>query len=364
MRFALALLIPTITSVAFADDTATWSREVAQAIKRHDAKAIAARLATPFDHYGWWFADADCARRFSHAGVLQTRDRDTFARCVAKQAPQMSTRASAARDGSVITVEPGIEIELLFNAEGKLRWFGPAGAIDDKGTPMLTAQSFEALRTQGTTLLDDKVRELDGELVKSNPASVWMHTCLDAVGNATRTVVWSSTPRTSQVFMRATSDWQFKPYRLREVATEVCSMSLLTYPASKAPSIETLPKGATPYTRTTYSFEDDLDFVGPTIKTLPSIATLQSMELAVLARSPLDPKPATASQLAHAAPDRISRINVCIDIKGDVKNVVTLDQQPGDRQRAAKLWRWKFRPYTRNGSATEACAEMPFIVLP
>lgn len=359
MRLALlALLIP---SVAAADDTATWAGEVNRALKRHDTKAIAARLATPLKHAGAWFPDAACTKRFAQPGVLQTKDRDAFARCFAKLVPQLSTRASSYRDGAVITAEPGIELELLFDTDGKIRWFGPAGGTGDNGTPMLTAQAFEALRTAGSTLLDDKVRELDRELTKSNPASAWIRTCLDENGAATRAVAWSSTPATGDVFLRATSDWAFRAFRV-----PACSMSLLTYPASKAPPVETLPKGVAIGPRiVTYQFEDDLDFTGALIKPLPQIATIQPAELAALAAGPLDPTPATPAQLKVAAPDRLSSINVCISEKGDVRNVVTLDQQPGDRQRASKIWRWKrFKPYLRNGVATEACALLQFVVRP
>lgn len=333
-------------------------------MKRHDAKAIAARLETPFTYNGAWFPDAACEKRFASAGVLQTRDRHAFARCLANLVPQLSTRASSYREGAVITVEPGIELEVLFDDKGNVRWLGPAGAPDDSGTPMLTAQAFEVLRTSGTTLLDDEVPELERELGKANPASAWIRTCIDASGKATRAVAWSSTPATGTVFLRATSDWTFRAFEHRKTKRAACGMSLLTYPASKAPPVETLPKGVVgAATVTTYSFEDDLDFSGPLLKTLPSIATIQPAELEALARGPLDPRPATATQLSHTPKDRLSSINVCIDTNGDIKNVVTLDQQPGDRARAAKIWRWKrFKPHVRNGAATEACALMRFVV--
>ena len=363
MRFALlALLIP---SVAFADPASDAAgNELVRAMKRHDAKAIAARLATPFKHDGVWFRDSECATRFALPGVLQTKDRDAFARCFVKLVPQMSTRTSAQRQTVVLTVEPGVELEVSFDAEGqKVRWLGAAGGGNDKGAPMLTAQAFEALRTKGTTLLDDAVRDkLEPELVKANPTSAWIRTCLDENGVSTRSLAWSSTTVTGQVFLHATEDWTFRAYKLPKqiLPIRVCSLSLLTYPASKAPATETLPPPKTPLV---YNFEEDLE--SPIIDhALPSIATLQSYELAALARAPLDPKPATPVQLVNVPSDRISEINVCINAKGDVKNVVTMGQQPGDRTRAGKMWRWKFKPYAPSGTATEACALLSFIVTP
>lgn len=365
MRFALlALLVPSV-AVADASDAAESARDLTSAMKRRDAKAIVARLETPFTYNGAWFPDAACAKRFARAGVLHTKDREAFARCLAQLVPQMSTRASSAPGGVVITVEPGIELELTIG-NGRVRWLGPAGAGDDKSTPMLTAQAFEALRTAGTTLLDDAVRaQLDGELVKSNPATAWIRTCVDETGKATREIAAASTPATGEVFLRATSDWAFRPFVVRKVAVRACSMSLLVYPSNLAPAIETLPRsGATGTRVSTYNFEDDLDLVPPNL-TLPTIATLQPSELEALALAPLDPKPATQAQLSITAPDRVSDINVCISEKGDVRNVVVMGQNPGDRQRAGKIWRWKrFKPHVVNGVAAEACALLQFVVTP
>jgi hypothetical protein len=361
VRFALLLLL--LPSVARADDVATTSSsELVRAMNRHDAKAIANRLATPL-RYSVWFADAACAKRFAHAGVLHTKDRDAFARCFAKLVPQLSTRSSSAPGGEILTVEPGIELEVMF-VQDQVRSIALAGANDDQGRPMLTAQAFEELRTTGTTLLDDVVRkELEPELAKANPTSAWIRTCLDKSGTSTHQVAWSSTPRTGDIFLRATSDWTFRPYVHRKLATPACSMSLLTYPASKAPTTEKLPRGGSGPAILTYELDDDLDLIWRL--PLPSIATIQPAELVALASVPLDPKPATPTQITHSAPDRLSSINVCIDAKGDVKNVVTMDQQPGDRIRAGKMWRWsRFKPYVRNGVAVDACALLQFVVTP
>ncbi len=352
MRFALlALLIP---SLAFADGAS-----LVRAMKRHDAKAIAAQLETPLA-YDAWFPDAACAKRFP-GGVLQTRDRAAFARCFVKLVPQLSTRTSSAPGGVVVTVEPGIELEVMIG-DGRVKRIGLAGALDRSSTPMLTAQAFEALRTAGTTLLDDAVRaELESELGKSNPTSAWIRTCLDETGNATRDIATASTPKTGEVFLRATRDWAFRPFVLRKVPMRACSMSLLTFPSSKAPTIETLPRhGASRVAA--YNFEDDLDLIS---QELPTIATLHATELEALALAPLDPKPATHAQLSVTAPDRVSKINVCISEKGDVRNVVVMGQNPGDRDRAKKIWRWKrFTPYVAKGVATSACALLSFVVTP
>ncbi|MFN0247496.1 MAG: hypothetical protein ACKV2T_11470 [Kofleriaceae bacterium] len=370
MRLALLALLSLLPSVALADEIVvardgTTIAAITRAMKRSDAKAIAARLETPFKYNGAWFTDAACAKRFARAGVLHTKDRDAFARCLARLVPQLSTRESSALGGVILTVEPGIELELAIS-DGRVRWIGAAGAGDDTSPPMLTAQAFEALRTAGTTLLDDAVRaDLEGELAKSNPASAWIRTCVDETGTATRAIASASTPKTGEVFLRATSDWAFKPYVFRKAPLRVCSMSLLTYPASKAPAVETLPRSGSNGARlSTYVFEDDLDLMSSTLM-LSSIATIQPLDLVALSTVTLDPMPATPAQVSVTAPDRLSDVNVCIDTNGDVKNVVVLGQNPGDRQRAAKIWRWKrFKPYVANGAPMEACALLQFVVTP
>jgi hypothetical protein len=370
VRFALLALLFALASPAVAEtleivSDGTELAALVRDLKRDDVKAITARLETPFKYNGAWFADAKCAKRFARAGVLHTKDRDAFARCLATLVPQLSTRQSAAPSGMILTVEPGMEIEVLI-VDGRVRWLGPAGAGDDTSPPMLTAQAFEALRTAGTTLLDDAVRaDLESQLVKSNPASAWIRTCVDETGKATRAVASASTPKTGEVFLRATSDWAFKPYQFRKAPVRVCSMSLLTYPASKAPAIETLPRsGSDNALLSTSVFENDLDLISANL-ILSSIATIQPRELVALSTVTLDPMPATPAQVYVTAPDRLSDINVCIDVKGNVKNVVVMGQNPGDRQRAGKIWRWKqFKPYVANGAPMEACALLQFVVSP
>jgi len=58
---------------------------------------------------------------------------------------------------------------------------------------------------------------------------------------------------------KATDDWTFKPFAPKGVAIKACSLSLLTYPAAKAPSVETLPAyGAPPLPPQTYDLDDIL----------------------------------------------------------------------------------------------------------
>ena len=365
MRFALAaLLVPTLAVADAQTEARTGAAAITRAIKQRDAKTISAHLATPLTYQGVWFRDAGC-KRFGAGGVLQTKDRDAFARCLSRVQLQMTTRVSAQREGVVITIAPGMELELVFSGES-VRWLGPAGAALEDHAPMLTAQAFEALRTKGTTMLDDVVR---GEL--SENATAWIKTCVDERGEVTRSVAQASSIATGDVFLRATADWAFRPFSAgAPLAT--CSLSLLTYPAGRAPSVEVLPRGVAPGLAVIdYQYEDDLEEMfmggggvigGMGGGILPSIATIQAAELVSLSLRPLDPTPASAQLLAKTPKDWRSTMNVCIDTSGAVRNVVALSRRAGDVTRMSKIRRWKFKPYLQNGIANDACAVVEFVV--
>ena len=259
--FALVLLLPTLAAADNGRDAAFGSAELVAAIKRHDWRTISARIATPITYSGMWLPDAAC-KRFRTGGVVKDKDRDPLAKCLARLSLQLSTRRTAIADSIVLTALPGLEIELAFDGSS-LRWIGPAGSPhDDEGLPLLTAQTFEALRTQGSTLVDDKVAPelagLVGENGKPRVVNAWMKTCLDAKGAITkRQVVTTQGTKIGAAFERATSDWAFKPFAPRGVATPACSLTLLSYPAARAPSIEELPvSGAPPRRRDVMDLDD------------------------------------------------------------------------------------------------------------
>lgn len=261
MRKLLALVC--VSGVAYANtdrDAEVASAELLRAIKKHDSAAIAAMLQTPMQFGGVWNTDAAC-KKFVKGGVIQTKDKDAFAKCLTKLSPMLSTRRAAELDAVVLTIEPGVELELAFNGTA-LRWVGPVGARpNDTGEPVLTAQTFEALRTAGTTLVDDQVRgELDGITMTAQGTSMWLRTCIDEKGAITKRAPFdANNTRVADAFFKATANWAFKPFAPKGVPTKACSLSLLTYPAAKAPSVEILPAyGAPPPPAQTYDLDDIL----------------------------------------------------------------------------------------------------------
>ena len=258
---ALALLLP-VTAVADGRDAAFGVGELTRAIKKHDWKAVSTRIATPITYGGMWLPDPVC-KRFAIGGVLKDKDRDALAKCLVKLSPMLSTRHSSRSDGMVLTVEPGLELEVVFDGSS-LRWIGPAGPPnEDEGVPLLTAQTFEALRTKGSTLLDDALRgtlgRLIGESGKPSVVSAWMKTCIDDRGAVTkRLAITVQGTRISAAFEAASADWAFKPFAPRGVPTAACSLTLLSYPAARAPATEELPMSGAPPMRREVMDPDEL----------------------------------------------------------------------------------------------------------
>lgn len=242
-------------------DAAFRASEVTRAIKKHDWRWLSARIATPITYGGMWLPAPAC-KRFAIGGVLKAKDRDALAKCLVKLSPMLSTREMARADGVVLTVEPGLELELVFDGSS-VRWIGPAGPPDeDEGVPLLTAQTFEALRIKGSTLLDEQVRgELApriGEHGKPSVVNAWVKTCIDDRGAITkRSVISAGGTRIGAAFEQAIADWAFKPFTSHGVAMAACSLTLLSYPAARAPATEELPfSGAPPMRRAVMDMND------------------------------------------------------------------------------------------------------------
>ena len=238
---------PTVDSEALA---AGATAQLTGAIRARNAGGIAAVLGSSFTSNGMWFPDAACAKRFETGREIKAAEVTVFARCLARLEIQMSTRRSSLRDGAILTVAPGIEIEFAFKGD-QVRWIGfPTQSGADGAVPMLTAQAAEALRTGGTTLLDARLAsQLDVELAlqHTSRASAWVKVCLDPAGAIARlTTLSGSSEGATGAFVHAIADWKFRPFEVRGRALPACFVSLLTYPAAKAPAVESYPTSTAP----------------------------------------------------------------------------------------------------------------------
>ena len=361
---------------------AAATAKLAAAIRTRNTGTIALVLGTAFENNGLWFPDAACAKRFERSGTIKGADVGVFARCLAGLKLQMSTRKSTLRDGTILTVDPGIEIELAFKGE-TLRWIGfPTQAGADRALPMLTAQAIEGLRTAGTTLLDAQVgRSLDPELAKQRAlvATTWIKVCLDPTGAITQTVPMNSTSGTaSEAFFRAVADWKFKPFKVGGKAVSACAAELLSYPAAKAPPVESYPSTQAPIVSVTrtYNFDDDdLEMVGgvfgpppappppvpPPINVPPTLLE----KLRIAGSKVIVPDAQTRQDMLAAGKSKVvASMKLCLDDKGSV-SAVTLLKSSGfpayDRKISSEMRQWIYKPYKMNGKAIPVCTAETFI---
>ena len=372
----LALALPASAAADDQRDATQGISELTAAIRSHDAKAIARLMRAPVTSTGVWFPDAACEKRFGRPGTILVKELEPFARCLAQLRPQVSTRKAGQRDGAVLTYDPGIELHVAFYGS-LVRAIGfEAQTSADAGVPTLTVQAFEELRTAGTTLLDDKLASsLRAEAETKGSVSAWMKVCIDATGAITNAwTVQSTTTPIGEAFRIAIADWTFKPLAIRKVATPACGLWLLTYPAAKAPPVETLPAFDQPRV---YEIDDivaddmwtdELQLQGvppPPPQQIPNVAPTM-LETLRIAGSKLIP--ATASQrkaMVSAGKTRvITSFKVCVDVRGKVSSIKLLKSSgfpDYDAQLTAGIRRWGYRPYRLNGAATPVCTAATFI---
>lgn len=383
MRAAFALVgLLCATTVARADDeTDRAAAELAAAIRVRDAGAIARHLTAPLHVAGMYFPDAACSNRFGRAGEVRASELPAFAKCMAGVKLQVTTRHSAMEDGAVLTIDPGVEVELAFDG-ARVRWIGylTQNGVGD-GVPTLTAQAFEGLRKTGTTNLDAAVRgKLDPLAERAHgPVMAWLKVCLDARGGVTTvTAPWSSQPGAGDAFIAAVADWTFRPFAPRGAATPACSLSLLTYPADKAPAVEVLPLAAGVPGKSQDDFElelkdlDDTDLLQPSPPPPPpppqTIAPSQLESLRIQGNKVIAPDAATTRQMQRDGKSKIvASFKLCVSENGLPTRVSQLKSSgyPAYDQKIEREMRtWGYRPYVVNGKQTAVCTAVTFIYSP
>jgi hypothetical protein len=215
-----------------------------ESIRNRNAGAIASLFADPVHFAGLPF----CGAKFTKAGVAETTAVRAIAKCLAQQKLIATTRKSGTANGALVTVEPGIEIEVVYRDE-KIQWIGGEWQRDhDRGIPTLTTQAFEALRTAGTAQVD---------------AQGWIKICLDKTGAITSKDVLSGT-----VVVDKIADWKFKPFR----KTAACALlSLGTVEATEVLPESPVDLPGPPTVRFDNSdfVDQPLDFTGLELKSWP-----------------------------------------------------------------------------------------------
>ncbi len=395
----LALLVP---SIAVADrlpdpppppPASNAAADLENAIRAHDAKAVAKLLDAPFISHGVWFPDAGCTRRFGKPKEIKKGEIAAFASCLAKLDVQASTRRSTAFGATLLTYAPGIELELGFDL-GLAYYAGHLHARGNRAMPTLTAQAFEALRTAGTTNLDTAVAsKLDPVVARYGRVLAWLEVCVDAKGKTSTTVSVASDDATGAVFLAATRDWKFSAFTHDKKPVPVCSQSLVTYPSAKAPVVELLPAWEIPASPNAGPEGEIGGVIGgvevgveggveggvvggvvgapPPPPPPPPPAPPQNVPPTVLETQRIagdkviTPDPATVTEIQRSGKAKIiGSFKLCVTSSGDVMSVSMLKSTGFSAydekiQRAMRTWR--YRPYQVNGKSVPVCTAVTFI---
>lgn len=376
----MAVLAPALAQADVEGDTTRAAAALTAGIRAHDTRAIAKQFGPSFTNGGVWFADPACAREFVEPSEVTGKRVGAFVRCLAKHRVQLSTRVSSRRDGSVLTVEPGVEIEVAFRGP-HVRWIGhPLHAATRAAiVPTLTAQAFEGLRTAGTTIVDGALTAKALQLAPGGWTSAWIKICLDERGaksSVTYHGVESST--VGDAFIRAIDDWSFRPFELRGTAIPVCSLSLLTYPAARAPAVEVLPTTSMPATQVkVHDFDDlgDLEIYGgfgpsptPPAPAAQSVAPNALERLRLTGTKQIEPDATTrAEMIAAGRLSVLASIRLCVNARGRVSST-TLHKSSGfpayDQRILREAGRWTYRPYLIAKTPVDVCTNVSFFVVP
>ena len=369
--------------------------QLEEAIRARDAKAIAPLLRKQGMFVGMWFPDAACTKRFGKAKKLKkAADINALAGCLAKLELQPTTRKSQFQNGALLTYAPGIEVEIAVE-HGDVYYAGYVHHADHKQreVPTLTAQAFEALRRSGSTNVDAAVEaKLAPEVSKRNGTQVaaWIEVCLDSKGKTKMAVSEATTSEIGKVVLAATADWTFQPFGK---GVPVCSHSLVTYPAAKAPKTEVLPFAHN--IPATFEIDDEgveggvvggveggvagewvpgvgwADAQLPPPPPPPPSAPPQNVPPTLLegnriaGNKVIVPDDKTKEAIAASQKDKIiGSFKMCVDPTGVVTTVSQLKSTgfPAyDSKIKSEMMTWAYRPYMVNGKAVPVCTAVTFI---
>ena len=376
----LAVLAPALAQADVETDTTRAAAALTAGVRAHDTRAIGRQFGTSFTNGGVWFADPTCAREFAEPSDVAGKRVGVFVRCLAKHRIQLSTRVSSRRDGSVLTVDPGVEIEVAFQG-GHVRWIGhPLHAATGSAiVPTLTAQAFEALRTRGTTDLDSVLTAEALQLAPGGWTSAWIKVCLDERGaKSSVTYHGAESATVGDAFVHAIEDWAFRPFELHGTAIAACSLSHLTYPAARAPAVEMLPATSMPTVQgNIYDFDDleDIEIYGgfgppppPAVPAAQMVAPNALERLRLTGTKQIDPDTATRNEMIAAGRlSVLASIKLCVNARGRVSST-TLQKASGfpayDQRILREANRWTYRPYLIAKNPVDVCTNVSFFVVP
>ncbi|HWO21100.1 MAG TPA: hypothetical protein VNO30_20170 [Kofleriaceae bacterium] len=339
-----------------ADATSEAVAQLIAVTSRGDVAATRALLHDAVELGGLWLEDTTCRKLLSSAGRVEGVGLDALARCLATLRLARSERTSPYHAIGVLTYEPGIEIEVLFEAaqgRPKIRWIGYVSRRSAKDAlPTITQRALEAHRLTGSTAFDEPTR---ARLVSERAASrlpfsaAWLKVCIDASGAVTSVRRRETSSLAFQdALVAALERWTFRPVILGGQPTPVCALVWYGDPAGTAPpeSGRALPFPVPP------AYEATLVVASMTLKRIAGSGTV------------VPDDEAKSWLMANGISRAQGTFFFCITLQGTVDIVVTQDPTGVPRyddQIRAVIRGMRYAPFLVDGRPAPVCAHLRFI---
>jgi TonB family protein len=329
-------------------------------IERKDDRGIANMLSSRLGYGGAWFPDSACRRKFSGVGTIPASGIDAFARCLVNLPLAISPREHPYPDVAILTYAPGIEIEARFEAgfDGKLVWIGYVSRSDtEDALPTVSAEALLALRNEVPALaIEEATRkqiadELRGHAgaARDGPVYTWFKVCVDATGAVSDVDPRQTSSVIAQdVFESWIRQWSFRPFKLGDRPSPVCSLILVDEPMGAAKDVRR-PLPVPP------EHAEHLFLVPGGLGELLEGTTL------------IRPDDDTMSRFVPTGRPLVALAAFCVDDVGRVDTAVVMrssNYRRYDNALVEGIKKWRFPPVVRSGAPVRACSHASFVVKP
>jgi TonB family protein len=321
--------------------------EISALTARGDERMLAARMIAPLEYGGLWFPDADCPQLFERPGRISAAAIDALAACIAPLKLARSERQHPYPDVAVFTYGPGIEVEVAFTRDHRLRYIGFASRRQgEPAWPTITQAALEAHRVEPTPLALDAAagarvaQELTARPEQDRVVYAWFKVCIDGSGAVTAVYPRETSSLAAlHAYAGSLGAWKLHPVTLAGTPSPVCALVHVGDGATA---------GKLPYA---------VPADHPTAVVLPRAALGE--------RVAGQPSPDTLSvMLHHGVRSAALSLAYCLDETGQVGSV-TLRTSSGLPALDATVIRgvreWKFSPVAFDGRPVRACSDQTFV---
>jgi hypothetical protein len=314
---------------------------------------------------GLWFPEPNCHAEFGHAAAIPREQQHAFAQCLAGLHLEQSMRDDALGDVTVMTYEPGIEVEARVAEEEigpHLAWIGFESRRDvDAPIPTITPAQLETVRLTGD--LDGPLDPTEAKILDHDPTPrshaefAWLRICVDETGAVSLAHTFETTsPEAKKLFEAAAQKWTFKPYLLGGKPTHVCAMERLSYPPGQGPVGETLPMPPPPAHNR----------VEPVVFAKDSKKALLFEGNRIAGNIMIAPDDHTKAQISRTPTAQvIGSFRLCIDETGSIESVLPYKSSgfaDYDRKIIGTIMStWRYKPFMIENVGTPVCTRIMFI---